>query len=187
MNWQDREWVQNQMNRLYLYLVKMGANREDAKDIVQDTFTKAFLYADSIPSDKWASWLFKVAIHAYYDLCRKKRRQVPWVAEPNLISHDGLPEEALLSKESQQEIEAVFHQLSPTYKEQFMQDVLSVASSKNIYYSEPAQKAYQAVKENQKTGLIIGIVVTGTRDQLKLLQGLPFIRAATLGATVDKY
>lgn len=117
MNWQDREWVQNQMNRLYLYLVKMGANREDAKDIVQDTFTKAFLYADSVSSDKWASWLFKVAIHAYYDLCRKKRRQVPWIAEPNLISNDGLPEKTLLSKESQQEIEAVFQQLSPTYKE----------------------------------------------------------------------
>jgi len=74
-----------------------------------------------------------------------------------------------------------------TTEEQFMQDVLSIASSKNIYYSEPAQKAYQAVKENQKTGLIIGVVVTGTRDQLKSLQGLPFIRAATLGATVDKY
>ena len=74
-----------------------------------------------------------------------------------------------------------------TTEEQFMQDVLSVASSKNIYYSDPAQKAYEAIKENQKTGMIIGIVVTGTRDQLKSLQGLPFIRAASLGATVDKY
>lgn len=80
--------------------------------------------------------------------------------------------------------------LNPTLKtteERFMQDVHNVASSNNIYYSGPAQMAYEAVKANQKTGLIIGVVVTGTRDQLKSLQGLPFIRAATLGATVDKY
>ncbi|MGG1664257.1 RNA polymerase sigma factor [Brevibacillus sp. NRS-1366] len=117
MNWQDREWVQNQMNRMYFYLVKNGANSEDAKDIVQETFYKAFLYADSIPSDKLSSWLFKVAIHAYYDLCRKQHKQISWIPDMDLISQDIMPEEALLSKESQQEIQDVLKQLSPTYKE----------------------------------------------------------------------
>lgn len=45
MNTQDREWTQNQMNKIFSYILKLGATREDAKDIVQETFYKAFLYS----------------------------------------------------------------------------------------------------------------------------------------------
>lgn len=74
-----------------------------------------------------------------------------------------------------------------TTEEKFLMDIQTVIDSDNDYYSEKATHALAAVKSHQQSGMIIGVVVTGTRDQLKSLQKLPFIKAATLGATVDMY
>ncbi|WP_430131625.1 anti sigma factor C-terminal domain-containing protein [Priestia aryabhattai] len=43
------------------------------------------------------------------------------------------------------------------------------------------------LKNRQKNGLIIGVVVTGTKEELLALQNKPYIKAASLGAVVDKY
>ncbi|RUT33406.1 hypothetical protein EJP77_07085 [Paenibacillus zeisoli] len=74
-----------------------------------------------------------------------------------------------------------------TTEAQFMKMVQDVAECTNSYYAEQAAHVLAAVKSHQQSGMIIGVVVTGTRDQLKSLQKLPFIKAATLGATVDMY
>ncbi|NUU62906.1 anti sigma factor C-terminal domain-containing protein [Paenibacillus agri] len=74
-----------------------------------------------------------------------------------------------------------------TTEEQFIHNIQTVIDSSNSYYSKQATKVLSAVKDHQQEGMIIGMVVTGTRGQLKKLEGLPFIKAATLGATVDMY
>lgn len=117
MNSQDSEWIKKHMNIIYLYLVKNGANSEDAKDIVQETFYKALLYADSISSNNLTAWLFKVAINAYYDLCRKQNKLAKLSFDLDYqTSKNLLPEEELILKECHQEIQQVLNQLSPTYK-----------------------------------------------------------------------
>lgn len=58
---------------IYRYLVKIGCSYTDAEDIVQDTLLKAIIYLEVIKSDKIASWLFKVALDSYKDLCRKNK------------------------------------------------------------------------------------------------------------------
>lgn len=117
MDARDREWIQNQMNKMHNYLIKIGASAEDAKDIVQETFYKSLLYADSIPSDKLASWLFKVAINAYYDLCKKLNKQIPFPIYFDALSEEYLPEEITMMRETQKEIETALQELSPVYKE----------------------------------------------------------------------
>ncbi|MNY59098.1 hypothetical protein D3C86_1955070 [compost metagenome] len=72
-------------------------------------------------------------------------------------------------------------------EEKFMMDIQAVMDCSNAYYSKQAARVLAAVKSHQQSGMIIGVVVTGTKDQLKALQQLPFIKAATLGATVDMY
>ncbi|MNT05423.1 hypothetical protein D3C72_1400420 [compost metagenome] len=74
-----------------------------------------------------------------------------------------------------------------TTEDQFLKDIQTVIDSSNAYYSKQATHVLAAVKSHQQSGMIIGVVVTGTKDQLKALQQLPFIKAATLGATVDMY
>lgn len=46
---------------------------------------------------------------------------------------------------------------------------------------------YQFLKKQQKNGLIIGVVVTGTKEELLQLVGQPYVRASSLGAVVEKY
>jgi len=43
------------------------------------------------------------------------------------------------------------------------------------------------LKNRQKNGLIIGVVVTGTKKELLSLRNEPYVKAASLGAVVDKY
>jgi len=130
MNTPDREWTQKQMNRIFNYLVKIGSSREDAKDIVQETFYKSLLYSDSIPSDKLSSWLFKVAINTYYDLCRRQKKWIPMPPQFDIVSDKYLLEE-LVVMETQQEVHATLQEMSPTYKE-----LLEMRYAKEMSYQD---------------------------------------------------
>jgi hypothetical protein len=52
-------------------------------------------------------------------------------------------------------------------------------------FKQEFERIYQIAKDKQ--ALIIGVVVTGTPETLKALQGQPYVRAAVLGATADRY
>ncbi|CAH0325443.1 anti sigma factor C-terminal domain-containing protein [Priestia megaterium] len=43
------------------------------------------------------------------------------------------------------------------------------------------------LKNRQENGLIIGVVVTGTKEEILPLRNKPYVKAASLGAVVDKY
>ncbi|MDC0706839.1 anti sigma factor C-terminal domain-containing protein, partial [Priestia sp. AB] len=43
------------------------------------------------------------------------------------------------------------------------------------------------LKNRQKNGLIIGVVVTGTKEEILPLRNKRYVKAASLGAVVDKY
>ena len=60
---------------VYSYLIKMGASKEDAEDIIQDTAYKFLQYIDSVQLNNIQSWLFRVAVNQYYDMSRKKSRR----------------------------------------------------------------------------------------------------------------
>lgn len=59
---------------LQKYLIKNGCSLLDAEDIVQGTFVKAIQYMVELHEKNISAWLFKVALYAYYDLCRKNKR-----------------------------------------------------------------------------------------------------------------
>ncbi|MED4402052.1 anti sigma factor C-terminal domain-containing protein [Metabacillus fastidiosus] len=69
---------------------------------------------------------------------------------------------------------------------------LEIAKKEGMY-KETAQEIYDSLTNNEKVKLtsdklkIIGVVVTGESKELKKYINFPFIRAATLGATTDKY
>ncbi|MGF6949088.1 RNA polymerase sigma factor (sigma-70 family) [Neobacillus sp. B4I6] len=108
--------IQEKMKQLNRYLIRLGADRNDAEDIVQETIYKGILYIDSIDPEKFSAWLFKVALNRYYDLCRKKKRiEVP--IESVIIEDSGIPEDLLIQKEIREEIEHVLEQLTPIHKQ----------------------------------------------------------------------
>jgi RNA polymerase sigma factor (sigma-70 family) len=98
------------------YLIKLGASRSDAEDIVQDTFYQVLLSYQSIHPSKLKPWLFQVAINRYYDFCRKRKRQVQIPLESLSLVTEELIEEKLLRTEKQAQIRQQLHQMTPTYQ-----------------------------------------------------------------------
>ncbi|ETT80746.1 sigma factor [Viridibacillus sp. FSL R5-0477] len=68
--------LQEKTATIFKYLIKNGANPRDAEDIIQESIYKFILNIDSVDPNKAYSWLFRVAINHYYDLCRKQKREV---------------------------------------------------------------------------------------------------------------
>lgn len=104
---------------IYKYLVKIGASPEDAEDIVQNTFFKAVEHMVHLEKTNVSSWLFKVAINNYYDLCRKQKRHPSVALEEehlmNEVSRDT-PELGMLIKEDSKEINKVLNEMKESYK-----------------------------------------------------------------------
>ena len=59
---------------LYLYALSLTGNSQDAEDLLQETFVKAFLSYESTGSIK--SWLIIVLRNEFYNLLRKRKREV---------------------------------------------------------------------------------------------------------------
>lgn len=114
------EIFKQKMNIIYRYLIKLGCSKEDADDIVQDTFYKALKYIDGIQTDKLSSWLFKVAINKYYDLCRKNNRYIHVSIDEEIfkesLTDKNLSEDYLLNLERKEEILKVLNSISDIQK-----------------------------------------------------------------------
>lgn len=105
-------------NIIYKYLLKIGCSKEDAKDIVQDTFSKAIENLIYLNEKNISAWLFKVSLNKYYDLCRNEKRHPVMVIDENLIINlvEEDSETFLTQKENKQEVEALLEELSPIHK-----------------------------------------------------------------------
>ena len=57
---------------LYLYALSLARNRDDAEDILQETFVKAFLSYGGGGSIKY--WLITVLLNEFYNVQRKRKR-----------------------------------------------------------------------------------------------------------------
>lgn len=59
---------------LYLYALSLTGNRQDAEDLLQETFVKAFLSYEEKGSIRY--WLVTVLKHQYLNLLRKRKREL---------------------------------------------------------------------------------------------------------------
>jgi RNA polymerase sigma-70 factor (ECF subfamily) len=60
--------------RVYNYLFRLVRNREDALDLTQDAFLKAFQNLKKLDDpDRFAAWLFRIAHNEAYSMLRKSR------------------------------------------------------------------------------------------------------------------
>ena len=60
--------------RVYNYLLRVTGNREDALDLTQDVFLKAYQSLRKLEEPaRFAPWLYRIAHHEAYSLFRKRR------------------------------------------------------------------------------------------------------------------
>lgn len=69
--------------RVFNYLLKLAGNREDALDLTQDSFLKAYQNLARLDDPaRFAPWLFRIAHNEAYSLLRKQRPEVELEDEP---------------------------------------------------------------------------------------------------------
>jgi len=107
--------------RLYNYACRLVGDAEEARDLTQDSFLKAYraLVRGEEPRDLPA-WLYRIVSNTCLDALRR-RRLIRWQPLDDLLAVLGVaagrgPEEQVLQRERQNEVERVLAQLPPRYR-----------------------------------------------------------------------
>jgi RNA polymerase sigma-70 factor (ECF subfamily) len=109
-------------------VTKIVRNREEAQDLVQETFMKAFNALVSYRSEyKFSTWLYKIAANCAIDFVRKKRIEALSLDRP-IETKDGQveielpdstwdPEKDLVRKQKLRSIDEAIESLPDKYRE----------------------------------------------------------------------
>lgn len=106
--------------------LRMVGNRDDAADMTQEAFIKAFGSLSSFRSDgKFSSWLYRITTNACLDFLRSRSRR----AQASLSADDdteqqleipdlsAMPEELLMRKMSMQAVQNGLERLAPEHRQ----------------------------------------------------------------------
>lgn len=114
---------------VYYLIFKMIRNPEDAEDLSQETFAKAFANLQNFDAKfAFSTWLFKIATNASIDFIRRRKMQTLSINAPSggednpnpvLQLKDGnlIPDESLLKKQRKEYLTLAIEQLPARYRQ----------------------------------------------------------------------
>ncbi|MCR8631552.1 RNA polymerase sigma factor [Paenibacillus radicis (ex Xue et al. 2023)] len=109
--------VNRYKNKIYGILRGMGADHQDAQDLTQETFIKAYRkLASHDPNKSFAAWIYTIATNLLKDLRRKTRHTESLAHPPPDPSTRNNPEATLLQTEYRTELQVLIQQLPPNYR-----------------------------------------------------------------------
>ena len=123
-----RHLTERHQNAVFHIIFKIVRNNDTAKDLVQDTFMKAFTSLASYRSEyRFSTWLYKIAANCAIDNLRKKRIYALSL-DQELDTGDGKvdfevadnsynPENDLVRKQQRVSISEAISSLPPKYRE----------------------------------------------------------------------
>jgi RNA polymerase sigma-70 factor, ECF subfamily len=98
--------------RVFNYLLRIVGNREDAFDLSQDVFLKAYQNIRKLDDiSRFGPWLFRIAHNEAYSMFRKKKPEVHESELPERATAHAFPVEMSLA------VTAALERLSPEQKE----------------------------------------------------------------------
>lgn len=115
------ELYKKQAKIIYGFLLKNGCSKEDAEDIIQDSFIKAIRYIDGVDYKKVNSWLFTVTLNNYRNRIKRKSKIIELKIDEqsfldSIASEDNL-DERILKKENASMVKACLGDLKQTYRD----------------------------------------------------------------------
>lgn len=132
--------------RIYNYLLRLVRNREDALDLAQDVFLRAFQNLRKLEDpDRFPSWLYRIAHNEAYSLLRKHRPEGEMEYEPSMggatsrmfPAELSLAVESALNRLSADQREAVVLKIYQGFKFEEMAEILGcpVSTVKSRLYT----------------------------------------------------
>ncbi|MFF2460113.1 RNA polymerase sigma factor [Peribacillus simplex] len=136
---------------VFKLLLARGAKKEDAEDIIQNTYYKIYTLLDKLTESNIRPWFFRVSLNQYIDLKRKKEQQNIYLTEGiySKLSHIDCDFDTVLNKD---EIFYLLKDIKKEYKEIFFLKYYydfsyeEIATILDIQVDSVKQKLYRARK-----------------------------------------
>ena len=99
---------------MYTVALRMLGNAEDAKDVTQDAFVKAYRQLATFDSHyRFFSWMYRIVINECFNVIRARHPQEPLDLE---FAGNGDPFDSTLAVERHDQVEAALQRLTPDYR-----------------------------------------------------------------------
>jgi RNA polymerase sigma-70 factor (ECF subfamily) len=114
--------VRRYQDRLFTSLVHVVSSREEAEDVVQDTFVQAMLKLNSFRRDSsFYTWLYRIAVNTAFYRHRRRRREPSVDAARAMTGNDPPdpgddPADQLLREERATEIQRALSRLTEEFR-----------------------------------------------------------------------
>lgn len=117
-----RELYENNYEMVYRLAYRYSRSQQDAEDIMQETFIKAFKNIkrfDFNISTNFSSWIYQIGLHCAFDHLRRiKKRKIGQTqslsdlpSEPE--ARDSSPEKSAIESQTLAQVKGALHMLSP--------------------------------------------------------------------------
>lgn len=129
--------VRRHQDHVYRFVLGMMGCREDALELTQEVFLRAFRALSSWRSDAlFSTWLFRIAANVAIDNLRRRKlaTYVSFDECEDFVAHTPGPEELAEAGERGRLLESALQKLPPEYRE-----VLLLREIEEMSYSEIAQ------------------------------------------------
>jgi RNA polymerase sigma-70 factor, ECF subfamily len=120
--------VERHSRSIFRLAYRMTANEQDAEDVVQETFLRAYRQLKRFESrSNFGTWLYRIAVNCSLDLIRKRRRQDDSPSDPSseeeamyqLRDEAPTPDRFVLGAEIQKKVDSVLSTLGPKERAAF--------------------------------------------------------------------
>ena len=155
--------VTKHLKHVYNFAYRLSGNAEDAEDIAQETFLKAWRNLKQYQNGRsFKAWLFRIAHNTAIDLLRKKKEYVLSGFEneegenplmDSLVDPEPLPDQLIVLAENKKLVDSLLDKLSPLYRE-----VLLLRYNDHFTFEEIGEtlgKSIHTVKSQHRRALII--------------------------------
>ena len=86
---------------LHVHCYRLLGSFEDADDLVQETFLRAWRARDEVRDDALRAWLYKIATNACLDAIRSRKRRAPYLQPyPDTLLDELSPDQIVVGRES---------------------------------------------------------------------------------------
>lgn len=135
------ELVRKYESRIFTLVSRMVANREDAEDVTQEAFTKAYARLSSFTfQSAFFTWLYRIAVNAATDFVKSRRRRrttsLDEIAEtaPAVAGPSGRPDRSASRGELRDRLREAIAELPPVFR-----TVLVLRELEDLSYDEIAR------------------------------------------------
>ena len=151
------ELVSREGEKILNYVNKIIGQKDNSRDIVQDTFLALYQNMSRVEEEYMIPWLYKTAHNKAINFLKKNNKMILGKL-PELVHHDNVEEE-LRQKKLEQAIQSVFKKLKPRH---------SMVLDLQFYQ----KKSYKEISEitGMSISAIESILVRAKRECKKILK-----------------